>query len=110
MDRVRELFERVGSKCIREFGGSGMAPKLKIYFGGVDALWISEGEAKVRGVEEGGFYKFWEASEFSEYTGPEEMLGDNSRMAEAKTVELIYGEGRKVFNSWGEFIRWLEDE
>ncbi|MGC8961089.1 MAG: hypothetical protein ACP5K1_01415 [Candidatus Bathyarchaeia archaeon] len=110
MDRVKELFEKVGSKCIGEFGGSGIAPKLKIYFGGVDALWISEGEAKVRGVEEGGFYKFWEASEFSEYAGPEEMLGDESRMAEAESIELICGEQRRSFNSWREFIQWLKDE
>lgn len=109
MSRIRELSGRLSSKCIKEFGESEAAPKLRIYFGGADALWISDGEAKVRGVEEGGFYKFWEASEFSDYASPEEMLNDDSKMAKAKSVEVIYGDRRKTFHSWKEFIQWLEE-
>lgn len=107
MNRIRELFGKLSSKCVKEFGESEAAPKLKIYFGGSDVLWISEEGAKVRGMDEGEFYKFWEASEFSDYAGPEEMLNDDSKMAEAETLEIIYGERRKTFSSWKDFIQWL---
>jgi len=109
MDRVKEFSEEVSSKCIGEFDGPGESPKLKIYFRVVDALWISEGEAIVKSIEEGCSTSFARKRGLSDYTGSGEMLSGDFKMAEAWIVYLICGD-KGSFNSWSDFTRWLEDK
>ncbi|MEM3072207.1 MAG: hypothetical protein QW172_01975 [Candidatus Bathyarchaeia archaeon] len=102
------LTESLEKKALEELGISeGLA--LKVCFG-VDALWISSGEVKVRGKNDvTGYYKFWEASEFKDYIDAEEVLNDEDQMRKVEKVEVIYTGGKKEFRSWKDFLKWLGD-
>lgn len=103
---VDELTEKLERRCREDLKASG-PPKLKIAFE-VDALWISDREARVRGKNDATeYYKFWEASEFKEFNDAEHMLNDEDQMRKVKKVEVIYTGGRKEFGSWKEFLKWL---
>ena len=84
-------------------------PRIKINFVGADALWISEGEAKARGkIDVTEYYKFWEASDFKDYDNAEDLLNDEKGMQKVEKVDVIYSDSKKEFNTWKEFLRWLE--
>lgn len=80
---------------------------LKISFK-VDALWVSEEGAKVRGKDDvTEYYKFWEASEFKDFEDAEELLNNEGQMEKAERIEVLYDGGKKEFDSWKEFLRWI---
>jgi hypothetical protein len=105
---LNELAKKLEERC-REESKVSEAPKMKISFTGADALWISEGEAKVRGKNDATeYYKFWEASEFKDFADAEDVLNDEGRMQMVEKVEVFYTGGKKEFKTWREFLGWLK--
>ncbi|MEM2902413.1 MAG: hypothetical protein QXO32_06775 [Candidatus Bathyarchaeia archaeon] len=103
---LKELTEKLERKLRKELKTSE-SPKLKVDFE-LDALWISNGEAKARGKDDiTEYYKFWEASEFKEFRDAEEVLNDEDQMRKVGKVEVIYAGGKKEFRSWKDFLKWL---
>lgn len=103
---ISDLIAKLKKRCSEEFKTAG-SPTLKISFK-VDALWVSEEGAKVRGKDDvTEYYKFWEASEFKDFEDAEELLNNEERMGTAERIEVLYDSEKKGFDSWKEFLMWL---